>query len=91
MYMMSHDEFRAFAWDESCESRKRTPGQMLAENVSQCTKLLAPAQAAVWNDMFDPFHNAVKGPYYLVNGPWSGHGKDCPRMSGGELESWKAG
>ena len=23
-------------------------------------------------DMFDPFHNAVKGPYYLVNGPWTG-------------------
>jgi hypothetical protein len=22
--------------------------------------------------MFDPFHNAVKGPYYLVNGPWTG-------------------
>ena len=31
-----------------------------------------PGRAAVWNDMFDPFHNAVKGPYYLVNGPWSG-------------------
>jgi hypothetical protein len=22
--------------------------------------------------MFDPFHNAVSGPYYLVNGPWTG-------------------
>jgi hypothetical protein len=22
--------------------------------------------------MFDPYHNAVKGPYYLVNGPWTG-------------------
>ena len=30
--------------------------------------------------MFDPFHNAVKGPYYLVNGPltgsWEGLDKD---------------
>jgi hypothetical protein len=30
--------------------------------------------------MFDPFHNAVKGPYYLVNGPytnsWDGLEKD---------------
>jgi hypothetical protein len=22
--------------------------------------------------MFDPYHNAVEGPYYLVNGPWTG-------------------
>ena len=22
--------------------------------------------------MFDPYHNAVKGPYYLVNCPWTG-------------------
>ncbi|HWE01091.1 MAG TPA: hypothetical protein VG326_01685 [Tepidisphaeraceae bacterium] len=75
LYMMSHDEFRVFGWDESCEEKKQTPGQMLAENVRQCTKMLQPARSAVWNDMFDPLHNAVKGPYYLVNGPW--------------LESWE--
>ena len=45
---------------------------MLAENVRACSDLLKPATAYVWNDMFDPFHNAVKGPYYLVNGPWTG-------------------
>lgn len=70
LYMMSHDEFRVFNWDESCQSRRQTPGEMLAENLRQCTQLLKPARAAVWNDMFDPYHNAVKGPYYLVNGPW---------------------
>jgi hypothetical protein len=80
LYMMSHDEFRTCNWDESCESQNKTPGQLLAENVRECTKLLRPQKAAVWNDMFDPFHNAVKGPYYLVNGPytdsWEGLDKD---------------
>lgn len=71
-YMMSHDEFRVFGWDESCEKRHLTPGQMLAENLRQCTAFLKPNHAAVWSDMFDPFHNAVAGPYYLVNGPWTG-------------------
>jgi hypothetical protein len=28
--------------------------------------------------MFDPFHNAVKGPYYLVNGPWTGSWEGLP-------------
>lgn len=71
-YMMSHDEFRCFNWDDSCRQRKLTPGQMLAENLRECTKLVRPQQAYVWNDMFDPYHNAVAGPYYLVNGPWTG-------------------
>jgi aspartyl-tRNA(Asn)/glutamyl-tRNA(Gln) amidotransferase subunit A len=44
---------------------------MLADNVRFCRGLLRPDTAYVWNDMFDPFHNAVKGPYYLVNGPWT--------------------
>ena len=71
-YMMSYDEFRCFNWDASCQDRKMTPGQMLAESARQCTKLIEPQQAYTWNDMFDPFHNAVEGPYYLVNGPWTG-------------------
>ena len=71
-YLMSHDEFRCFNWDESCEKRQMTPGAILAENARACTKLIEPQQAYAWNDMFDPFHNAVKGPYFLVNGPWTG-------------------
>ena len=71
-YMMSFDEFRCFGWDLSCQDRHQTPGQMLAESLRQCTRLVSPWQAYVWSDMFDPYHNAVKGPYYLVNGPWLG-------------------
>ncbi|HZL37302.1 MAG TPA: hypothetical protein VFC78_18425 [Tepidisphaeraceae bacterium] len=80
LYMMEHDEFRTCNWDEACQKRGETPGKMLAENLRQCTNLLKPQHAAVWNDMFDPYHNAVKGPYYLVNGPltgsWEGLDKD---------------
>ena len=71
-YMMSFDEFRCFGWDQSCQHSHQTPGQMLADSLGRCTRLVSPQQAYVWNDMFDPYHNAVKGPYYLVNGPWLG-------------------
>lgn len=71
-YMMSHDEVRTLGFDESCRKTGKTPGQLLADNVRQCRNLLKPATAYAWNDMFDPHHNAVEGPYYLVNGPLSG-------------------
>jgi hypothetical protein len=45
---------------------------MLAANAKMCVGLLRPSTVYVWNDMFDPYHNAVPGPYYLVNGPWTG-------------------
>lgn len=84
-YMMSHDEFRTLGWDDVCSATHKTPGDMLADNVRSCTELLEGSRAYVWNDMFDPFHNAVKGPYYLVNGPWTGSweglGKDVVIMN----------
>ncbi|HEV8608208.1 MAG TPA: hypothetical protein VGQ99_22925 [Tepidisphaeraceae bacterium] len=70
-YMMSHDEFRTMNWDESCMKRKLDAGQILADNVRQCAKLLEGSRVYVWSDMFDPFHNAVKD-YYLVRGDLSG-------------------
>ncbi len=78
-WMMSHDEFRTLGWCKACESRRQTPGQMLAANVAFCAGLLKPATTYVWNDMFDPFHNAVEGPYYLVNGPWTGAWEGLPK------------
>jgi hypothetical protein len=77
-YMMSHDEFRTFGWDEPCRQSGKTPGQLLADNARYCAGLLKPAKAYVWNDMFDPFHNAVEGPYYLVNGSWAGSWEGLP-------------
>lgn len=75
-YMMSHDEIRVMNWCEACQKRHLTPGQMLAENVRACAQILREVNPGgrvyVWSDMFDPNHNAVKGPYYLVNGDLTG-------------------
>jgi hypothetical protein len=83
-YMMSHDEIRVINWCAACEARHLTPGEMLADNVKRCVAMLREVNPGgriyVWSDMFDPNHNAVKGPYYLVNGPllnsWDGLDKD---------------
>lgn len=78
-YFMSHDEIRVQGWDESCIKRNMTAGQILADNIRQCTEILLKIDPQkpiyVWSDMFDPFHNAEKtGRYYLVKGegPWYG-------------------
>jgi hypothetical protein len=73
-WMMSHDEIRVLNQDESCRKSGQTPGQILAGNAKFCADLLTDTGRPihVWNDMFDPFHNAVKGPYYLVNGDYAG-------------------
>ncbi len=74
-YFMSHDEFRVANWCEDCGKRHLTPGQMLADNARRCIGMIRAANPKadiyVWNDMFDPFHNAVDK-YYLVNGTWAG-------------------
>jgi hypothetical protein len=78
-YFLQHDEIRVQGWDASCRSSKLTPGQLLAENIGKCAKLVKQEDPGkpiyVWSDMFDPFHNAGKtGRYYLVwgEGPWQG-------------------
>jgi hypothetical protein len=82
-FFMSHDEIRVANWCVACQSRNLSPGQLLAENTRQCTRLLQSvnpkARIIVWSDMFDPNHNAVDN-YYLVNGSlkgsWEGLGRD---------------
>lgn len=71
-YMMSHDEIRVLNHCAACRARNLTPGQIIAENVKACVGLLKEVNPGgrihVWNDMFDPHHNAVEKNYYLVNG-----------------------
>ncbi len=82
-YFLEHDEIRVLGWDESCARRSLTPGQILADDVKTCVRLVretAPgADVCVWSDMFDPNHNAHDR-YYLVNGDlagsWEGLDKD---------------
>ncbi len=83
-YFMHFDEIRCMNHCAACRARNLQPGAMLAELARQCSKILhetAPGAAIyTWNDMFDPFHNAVKKNYYLVNGDltgsWEGLDKD---------------
>ena len=82
-FFMAHDEIRVLGWDESCTKRKLTPGQILADNLRTCTKILRDlnpgGRIVVWSDMFDPNHNAHDH-YFLVNGDlahsWDGLDKD---------------
>ena len=69
--MMSHDEIRIMNWDDACQDRHQTPGEILAANTKACIDLLAGHQVYAWSDMFDPHHNAHDH-YYLVNGDLTG-------------------
>ena len=77
-YMMSHDEFRTMNQDDACVKRNLDAGALLADNARQCVKLLEGSTIYVWNDMFDPFHNAVKD-YYLVRGDLTGSWEGLPK------------
>ena len=72
-HLMSHDEWRVLGWDDACAGR--TAGEITARNVKFCTGLLKQqvlgGRILVWNDMFDPHHNALKD-YYLVRGSLEG-------------------
>ncbi len=82
IFFMSHDEMRQANWCETCQKRKMTPGQLLADNVKRCTQFIREvnpkAEIFVWSDMFDPHHNAHDN-YYLVNGSWAGSWQGFPQ------------
>ena len=76
---LMHDEIRAIGQDSTCLATGRTAGQVLAANVRAVTSAVPGLTYVVWNDMFDPEHNAVDG-YYLVRGSlagaWEGLARD---------------
>jgi len=82
-FFMSHDELRVINHCALCQSKGLTPGGLLAANVRQAAQIIREARPDaeiwVWNDMFDPLHNAVDR-YYAVNGSlkgsWEGLDKD---------------
>ncbi len=81
-YFMSHDEIREMNWDSACQSRKLTPGQLLADNVRKCDSIMHEVHPGTevfdWSDMFDSLHNAHNN-YYLVNGDLSGNWNLIPK------------
>ena len=82
-FLMSHDELRVINQCALCQSKKLTAGKLLAWNVREAAKIIRQmrpdAGIWVWNDMFDPQHNALDQ-FYLVNGSlkgsWEGLDKD---------------
>jgi hypothetical protein len=75
-YFMQHDEIRTMNWDAGDQARGLTPAEILADNVRKCYDIIRShspdADVWVWSDMFDEYHNAVPGPYYLVRGDLRG-------------------
>jgi len=81
-FFLGHDEIRNGGnWCALCQDEHMTAGQLLAYNVKRCEEIVRKespdAKIFVWNDMFDPYHNASNHPwtgkdYYLINGDWYG-------------------
>ncbi len=92
-YMLSHDEIRVANWLGLGRTGENTAGALLAQNMRQTAGLVGrinpQAKLCVWSDMFDPFHNAVKGPYYLVNGTYEGSWEGLP--PGITIVNWNSG
>jgi hypothetical protein len=70
-YMMQIDESRVMNQDSLCRKRSLDAGSLLADAARRCTSMLAGSRVYVWNDMFDPYHNAVDH-YALVRGDLAG-------------------
>jgi hypothetical protein len=91
-FFMSHDELRVINQCALCQSKHMTPGELLAWNVRQAAgiirKVRPDAEIWVWNDMFDPMHNAVDH-FYAVNGSLAGSWKGLDKDVG--IVNWHGG
>jgi hypothetical protein len=91
-FFMSHDEIRVINWCALCQSRHMTPGELLADNVHRAAQIIRDlrpdAEIWVWNDMFDPMHNAVDD-YYACNGSLRGSWKGLDPGIG--IVNWNGG
>jgi hypothetical protein len=90
---LDYDEMRQGNSCELCRSKNMTAGQLLAWNVEQTTQTLQAVWGAAtkfyfWDDMFNPFHNAVAD-YYDVEGDLSGSWAGLP--PGTTIMQWNLG
>jgi hypothetical protein len=69
------DEWRVAFWDPECIAKYNSAGDYLADvarKIEAELRALDPTlEIYVWNDMYDPYHNAIKS-YYMVNGSLEG-------------------
>lgn len=91
-FFMEHDELRVVDQCASCQAMHMTPGQLLAWNIHKSAGIIRAirpdAGLWVWNDMFDPYHNAVDH-FYLVNGSLKGSWKGLDKGIG--IVNWHGG
>jgi hypothetical protein len=89
IYQLSHDEIRLNGWDDTCVKTGKTNGQILGENARKCADIVKKVDPGkpimIWNDMFDPHHNAKAkeadgSPFvmYMAKGNWSGAWEGLP-------------
>ncbi len=78
-FFLGYDEIRQANSCGSCRGRHLSAGQLLASSVRQTIHAyasVAPNRPLyVWNDMFDPYHNAHANYFYVegdLAGSWSG-------------------
>ncbi len=80
---LQYDEMRQMNSCKSCRDKNMTAGQLLAwhtrESMERYRRLQPGQQRAfyVWNDMFDPYANAVDN-YYFVEGTLAGSVEGLP-------------
>jgi hypothetical protein len=74
-FFIYDDEVWIGNWDESCQKRHMTAGQLLGDKAKRCIAMireLSPeARIWDWSDMYDPMHNATEE-VSAVNGSWAG-------------------
>jgi hypothetical protein len=91
-FFMSHDELRCMNQCAACQEKHLTAGELLAWNVHKAAQIIRDirpdAEIWVWNDMFDPMHNAVDN-YYAVNGTLKGSWKGLDKGIG--IVNWHGG
>jgi hypothetical protein len=91
-FLMSHDEMRVMNQCALCQSKKMTPGELLAWNIHEAAQIIREvrpdAEIWVWNDMFDPQHNATDH-FYAVNGSLAGSWKGLAKDVG--IVNWHGG
>jgi hypothetical protein len=90
---LDYDEMRQGDSCDLCRSKNMTAGQLLAWNVEQTTQTLEGAWGPgakfyFWDDMFNPFHNAVAN-YYDVEGDLTGSWQGLP--PGTTIMQWNLG
>lgn len=79
--LLAYDEIRHANSCASCRARNMTPGELLAWNFAETFGIyhqaLPDSSFWVWNDMFDPFHNAHDH-IDFVEGSFAGSWKGLP-------------